>query len=550
MSASFGLRSRAASVARMKAEEFHVFVIGGGITGAGIARDASLRGYRVALVDKGDFAGRTSSHSSKMVHGGLRYLQYYKFRLVSEALRERYTLSKIANNLVNPQPFLITVYRGASHGPGTYRMGLILYDLLALFRTPETHKGLSPERSSELEPLLKEDGLLGGFLYYDYRVDDARLTLANVKTAWLRGAAVANYVEVVGLVKESSKIVGVRMKDLLSGEEFVCRSKVVVNATGPYADKVRALDDPACEKKLRPTKGVHAVISPERLPIRHAIVTEAQDGRNVFAVPWGRYVLIGTTDKDYEGDLDSVCATKEDILYLLDSVNRALPSAGLKAEDVTATYAGLRPLVFELGVKESEVSREHEIFVSPSGLFTIAGGKLTTYRSMAAELMDKVSRVLQRDHGVNATSESKSSSDLLDGAFDEEDRPAILRELDEASLPADVAEHLLYFYGNRYEEVLGLISADRSLSERVKGGHPYVWAEVRQAAERDCAVHLDDILSRRLHLVFEDPLQGLDVAEKAADVAGAVLGWSLEDKGRELASYREVVALTRRYKAE
>ncbi len=524
-------------------------MIGGGITGAGIARDAALRGYKVALVDKGDFAGATSSRSSKMAHGGLRYLQYYKFRLVFEALSERHTLSHIASNLVHPQPFLITVYKGASHGVGTYRMGLVLYDLLALFRTPHPHKSLGRDRAIELEPLLKREGLLGGFLYYDYRVDDARLTLANVKTAWIKGAAVASYVEVLGLDKEGPKVKGARLMDRLSGEAFSIRSKVVVNATGPFTDRIRAMDDPGCERKLRPTKGVHLVVSPQRLPVGHAIVTEAEDGRNVFAVPWGRYVLIGTTDKDFEGDFDSVFATREDVMYLLDSVNRALPSANLGLQDVLTTFAGLRPLVLELGVKESEVSREHEIFVSPSGLFSIAGGKLTTYRSMAEELMDKVSDVLRHVHGVQAVSLSGSGFDLLDGAFDEKYRNPMLKDITAGGLDEDVAEHLLYFYGAHYGEILTLLRADPSLASRIKTGHPYIWAEVRYAAERDCVVHLEDILSRRLHLVFEDAEQGLDVAGRAAEIAGTVLGWSDETKRKEISSYADTVELTRRYRA-
>lgn len=545
----FDAAARARSLARMKGDEFQVVVIGGGITGAGIARDAALRGYKVALVDKGDFAGCTSSKSSKMVHGGLRYLQYYKFRLVIEALRERYTLSKIANFMVHPQPFLITVYKGASHGVTTYRMGLVLYDLLAFFRTPKLHRGISAKMASELEPLLKQDGLEGGFLYYDYRVDDARLTLVNAKTAWLRGAAVANYVELTGFAKEGGTIVGARLKDVMTGGEFVCRAKVCINATGPFTDRVRALDDPSCQRKLRPTKGVHAVLSPSRLPINHAIVTEAADGRNVFAVPWGRYVLVGTTDKDYDGDYDRVYATREDLQYLLDSVNGALPAAHLTVEDVKATYAGLRPLVFELGVKESEVSREHEIFVSPSGLFSIAGGKLTTYRSMAEEMMDKVSDVLHYVYGMKAVFDSGSPFDLLDGAFEEKYRMAMLKEL-EASVDRDIAEHLLFFYGSGYREVLQRAKGDPALLARIKEGQPYVWADVRMAVESGCALHLDDILARRMHLIFEDPEQGLDVAEKVAQMAGSLLGWSADRLSQEVANYRSIVELTRRYREE
>jgi glycerol-3-phosphate dehydrogenase len=546
----FGMKERAASIGRMKSQPFDVFVVGGGITGAGVAREAALRGYKVALVDKGDFACSTSSRSSKMVHGGLRYLQYYKFKLVYEALRERHTLSSIANNLVNPQPFLLTVYEGSSHGVGTYRMGLTFYDLLAFFRTPGSHRTLGREKAAELEPLIRKEGLLGGFLYYDYRVDDARLTLANVKSAWLKGAAVANYVELIGFLKERGSIKGVRIRDRLSGNEFECKSRVVVNASGPYTDVIRSLDEPGCDKKLRPTKGVHVTISSERLPIKHAIVTEAADHRNVFAVPWGGYVIIGTTDTDYDGDFDSVHASAADVAYLLDAVNRALPEARLVPSDVQTTYAALRPLVFALGVKESEISREHEILVSRSSLYSIAGGKLTTYRSMADELMDKVSDVLHYVHNVKGVYLSGSSLEPLDGAFDEKYRTVMLKDIGEKGLDPEVSRHLLYFYGSRYPEVLSYIAKGPSLASRIKEGYPYIWAEVGYACDCGMAVRLVDVLARRLHFSFEDPEQGLDLAEKVASMMGDSLGWSPDRRAEEVREYEAYVGLTRRYRTE
>jgi len=544
----FSARERSASIDRMKSEDFDVFVVGGGITGAGIAREAALRNYRVALADRGDFAGGTSSKSSKMVHGGLRYLQYYKFRLVFEALRERHTLSKIANFLLEPQPFLITVHSGGKHGLNTYRLGLVLYDLLALLRAPAAHKSLNPTKASELEPLLRCDKLEGGFLYYDYRVDDARLTLANIKTAWSKGAAVANYLQVTGFTKVEGRIAGVLLKDVLSGDEFACRSKVVVNAAGPYVDAVRRLDEPSAPLKLRPTKGVHIVIASERLPISHAVVAEAEDGRNVFAVPWGRYVLIGTTDNDYRGDFDEVYASPGDVTYLLSAINATLSEARLEPRDVIATFAALRPLVVELGVKESEISREHKVFVSRSGLFSIAGGKLTTYRSMAEELMDKVSDVLHYGFGVKAVFLSGSSFDLLDGAFDEKYRKAMVADMVSSGLPGDVAEHLLSSYGSHYKELLDVLRQSPEMARRIKAPLPYIWAEVKYAVEAECAVCLDDVLSRRMHFIFEDPQQGLDEAPQVARYMGKLLDWSPEEEAKQVDRYRHMVDLTRKYR--
>src|SRR5213083_407409 len=345
----------------MVAEPVDLLVIGGGITGAGIARDAALRGIRTALVDKGDFGGGTSSHSSRLIHGGLRYLEQRAFRLVFEASRERRVLLTIAPHLVRPLAFLFPAYRGARVSAWRLRAGLWLYDLLAAFRNVRTHRWLGRRAVLRLEAGLRERDLQGAGLYYDAQADDARLVIAT-----MRGA--------------------------LSGATCTVRALVVVNATGPWLDRVRRLDDPRAEPLVRLTKGTHVVVPRQRLGNAHAVtLTSPIDGRVMFILPWGDQTYIGTTDTDEDASPDEVRATADDVIYLLRSANAFFPQARLAPTDVVGTWAGLRPLLAPpRDVSASDVSREHRIVESPSGLITIAGGKLTTYRVMGQDVAERV----------------------------------------------------------------------------------------------------------------------------------------------------------------
>ncbi|MGH7699845.1 MAG: glycerol-3-phosphate dehydrogenase/oxidase, partial [Gemmatimonadales bacterium] len=380
----------------MAAEPVDLLVIGGGITGAGIARDAALRGIRTALVEKGDWGGGTSSHSSRLIHGGLRYLEQREFRLVAEASRERRILLRIAPHLVRPISFLFPVYRGSRVTAWKLRAGLWLYDLLAAFRNVRSHRWLRPRRVRREEPGLKDKDLVGAALYYDAQADDARLVLATVRSAARAGALAANYAEAIGLAKPDGQVRGATVRDALAGVTRTVRALVVVNATGPWTDVLRRLDDPWAEPLLRLTRGAHVAVPRARLGQRHAVtVFSPIDGRVMFVLPWGDLSYIGTTDTDDAGPPDDVRATAEDVVYLLRSANAFFPNARLGPGDVISTWAGLRPLLAPArAVSASEVSREHRIVESAAGLLTIAGGKLTTHRVMGRDVADVVARRL------------------------------------------------------------------------------------------------------------------------------------------------------------
>ncbi|HEV8510771.1 MAG TPA: glycerol-3-phosphate dehydrogenase/oxidase, partial [Gemmatimonadales bacterium] len=355
-----------------------VLIIGGGITGAGIARDAALRGFRTALVDKSDFGAGTSSHSSRLIHGGIRYLEQRAFRLVFEASRERRVLLRIAPHLVRPLAFLFPVYRGGRISAWKLRAGMWLYDLLAAFRNVRRHRWLRAKKVRRVEPALRDRGLVGAALYYDAQVDDARLVIATMRSAARAGALVANYVEVTALLKPDGRVRGATVRDVLTGQTSSIRANVVVNATGPWSDQLRRLDDPSATPLLRPTKGAHVAVPQRRIGNEHAVTLLSQlDGRVMFVLPWGDLSYIGTTDTDADSSPDALRVTAADVTYLLRSANAAFPDAHLASSDVVSLWVGLRPLLRQDdGTNPSQVSREHRVVESAHGLITIAGGKL------------------------------------------------------------------------------------------------------------------------------------------------------------------------------
>src|SRR5437879_6467876 len=375
----------------MASEPVDVLVIGGGITGAGIARDAALRGFRTAVVDKGDLGGGTSSLSSRLIHGGIRYLEQGAFRLVFEASRERRVLLGIAPHLVHPLPFLFPVYRGARVPAWKLRAGMWLYDLLAAFNNVKAHRWLGPKATKRLEPGLRDRELKGAALYYDAQADDARLVIATIRSAAQAGALVANYADVTALIKPDGRVGGATVRDELTGRASTVRALVVVNAAGPWVDRVRRLDDAGSELLLRPTKGVHVAVPRKRGRHTTAVnLTSPIDGRVMFVLPWGDLSYIGPTDPDAAASPDELRATADDVVYLLRSANAFFPHARLSPADVIASWAGLRPLLRPpRQVGPSAASREHRLVESPSGLLTIAGGKLTTYRVMARDAVGR-----------------------------------------------------------------------------------------------------------------------------------------------------------------
>jgi len=544
-------------------EDVDVLVVGGGITGSGIARDAVRRGLKVALVEMNDLAYGTSSRSSKLVHGGLRYLEHYEFSMVFESVSERKTLMDLAPHLVNPLGFVFPVYKGARQSLFMVNAGMWLYDGLALFRSPKRHRKLSPKEVEELEPALLTKDLKGAPLYYDCSTDDARLTLETALDAAKHGATICTFAKVQRFVKdEHGRVCGAKVVDTLGdGGQRTIQAKVVINATGPWTDALRKLSPtPGHEQRdvLRPTKGVHIVVDAAKLPLNHAVVCfHPTDERVLFALPWGDRTYVGTTDTDYEGDPADVAATREDVDYLIDAANSYFPDDPIAADDVIATWAGLRPLVAPLdsNVSESQVSREHEILVGRDGLLTIAGGKLTTYRKMAGEVVDEAVKLLRLSRQVTGRLRSaRTDEDPLPGGIgwpDDDDHEAVAKRVREASgetLPEDVARYLADTYGMRALTFATEVRTDEKLRERLVPGRPEILGVVDWAVKEELATTVCDVLIRRTQLFYRDEDQGLGCADMVATRMGELLGWSSDERKRHLAAYRDEVGLSRRWR--
>ena len=547
---AFSQSERNESFASLGRETCDLAIVGGGINGAGIARDAAMRGLSVVLVEKGDFASGTSSRSSRLIHGGIRYLEQLEIHLVFEATNERTVLARIAPHLARPLPFLVPVFTGAKHGMLALAAGLWIYDGLSLFRSYRLHKTLSTKKVLEIEPGLRTDGLKGAALFWDRATDDARLTLENAIAAHRAGARVMNYVEVVGFRRgEGDRVSGLVLSDRLGGGRTELSARLTIVAAGPWLDGVLDRLQPAGEARpslLRPTKGVHIVVPADRLPVHHAIVANAiSDGRVLFFLPWGAFTIVGTTDTDYQGPPEEVAADGADARYLLETANHYMPGANLVLGDVVSTWAGLRPLVRQEGVAESQVSREHEILEPAPGLLAIAGGKLTTYRRMAEEIVDKAVAQL----GAEA-SPCRTDKDPLPGApawEDWDEREGSAEEkvlLEEHRLDPETAAHLLTAYGARALEIARLPGG----TERITPSRPDVWAEVDFAVEEEMAVRLEDFLLRRTDLLHKGPDQSLGLARPIAERMGRTLGWDAARVDEEVRLYERRVALHRRFR--
>ncbi|MGQ9536735.1 MAG: FAD-dependent oxidoreductase [Actinomycetota bacterium] len=549
----FSKQQREESLGRAEAEVFDVLVIGGGITGACVARDAARRGLSTVLVEKRDWAFGTSSRSSKLVHGGLRYLELFDFKLVFEACRERRRLLLNAPHVVWPQSFIFPVYKGDKNPLFMIAMGLWLYDILALFRNVQNHQLHGSRRILEVEPELDRERLKGGGQFYDCATDDARLTLSHVQSAYLEGACCLSYVKVIDFLRRDGMVCGVRARDEIGGRELDIEARVVLNCTGPWTDFVCRLDEPDAAPKLRPTKGSHVVVPWERVKAYNAMpILSPRDQRMLFVVPWRNFALIGTTDTDYDGDYDHVRASRDDVDYILEAANRALPRARLDHDDILSTYAGLRPLVLEGGgkdVKESQMSREHSIYESYSGLLSIAGGKLTTARSMAEELVDLAARRLEERHGLSGIPRCTTKNAPVFGKDGRDFHKRLERLAREVRLDDDVI-HRLQFLGTGALRVLGLMAEDLSLSRRLGEGIPYLEAQVVYSAREEMVVNLEDFMVRRSLIFYEDPEQGLGCAERVAELLGQELGWDEAEKKRQMEGYRRVVELSRAYRKE
>jgi len=533
----FSAATRRAQLVTLPNEMADLLVIGGGITGAGIARDAAMRGLRTVLVDAGDFGWGTSSRSSRLIHGGLRYLEQRWFRLVFEASRERRILRRIAPHLVRPRAFVFPTHEGSRVTRWEISAGVWLYDILAAFRNVHWHRLLGRRGVLRIEPLLRERGLTGGALYYDCQTDDARLVLANVRSAHRHGASCLSYVRVVNLDKADGLVRGAQLEDAFTGDRFSIKAHVVVNATGPWSDAMRRLDEPGAEPLLRPTKGAHIAVPQKRIGNTGAVTLLSPiDGRVMFILPWGEVTIVGTTDTDEVVAPDDVAANEQDVLYLVRSANAVFPNARLGMDDVIAAWAGLRPLLKGGGERTATVPREHRIIESASGLVTIAGGKLTTYRVMAAQTVDVVSRRLRALDGRPLPPRAPTDREPLPGG-EVRDLDALIDELTKEGMHADVARHLVGSYGTEAKAVANLMAADRALAGPLVPDGPWRLAEVVYQARREMALTVSDVLVRRTHAFHLRADQAVSAAPVVAQLLAPELEWDADRRAASVASY-------------
>jgi glycerol-3-phosphate dehydrogenase len=540
-SSEFSYRTRTKNLETLAREQFDTLIVGGGITGAGVARDAGLRGLRVALVERRDFAVGTSSRSSKLIHGGLRYLQQGDVGLVMEAAHERRVLRRLAPHLARPIQVLVTV-RGRS-GYAKISAGLWTFDRMARVLKDERNQMLSRDETLALEPLLRPDSLYGAGMYYEYLTDDARLVLENIKSAASLGAVITNYTEVTGLVHEGTQLCAAVVKDATSGTEFTVRAKTIVNAAGPWVDAVRLLQDARERPRLRLTKGIHLVLLRERLPVSHIVVINTADQRSIFVVPHGEVVYIGTTDTDYQGPYDDPAITLDDARYLLDAANATFAIERLGLDDVVGACAGLRPLLHQEGKKPTEISRKDEIMVGPSGLISIAGGKLTTYRKMAERVVDMVAERLSKQ-GVRLP-KKKGDGDhaLLSGGETGDDVAAFATRLRNRwpEVAADIVDRLVTLYGSNAERLVEAMAGDPALAQRCAPDGAVTRGEVAYAVREEMALTLEDFLERRARLTLWDPHNGLTAAPEAARWMGRMLAWNASRIEAEITGYQRHV---------
>jgi glycerol-3-phosphate dehydrogenase len=526
----------------LTSETFDLLVVGGGITGAGVAREAALRGLRTALVERDDFAAGTSSRSSRLVHGGVRYLEHGHLHLVFEASRERrLQLQRLAPHLVRPLAFTWPVYRGARVPRWKLRAGLALYDALALFRNVGRHEGLDVEELLDGEPELSREELLGGFRYWDAGTDDTRLTLAAVLAAREAGAVVLNHADVTAGVHEASRLVGVEVHDRLEASSCTVRARVIVNCTGPWSDATAALTGVPAAQTVLGAVGAHIALPRHRVGNRDAItLTSPVDGRVMFVLPAGPHAIIGTTERPATSGPDTVRASGAEVDYLLRSANARFPHAQLTRDDVVAAWAGIRPLASaraDRGRRDTgSASREHAVEQAANGLVSVTGGKLTTWRSMAVDIVDRATgRRANRRAIERSREEPLPGGDVISLEHTVHDAFTITHD-------HAVAERLARAYGSRWHNVWSYAQRDPALRQRVSEDLPYLLAELVHAIDREYACTLADLLVRRTHLAFATRDHGAAAAERVAPIIAARLGWSDAERERQLAVYRDEIA--------
>ncbi len=527
---------RKGSVERLKKAEYDLVVIGGGITGAGIALDAASRGLKTALVERDDFASGTSSRSTKLIHGGLRYLKQFEIALVREVGRERATVHKNAPHLVPSERMLLPLIKDGTFGKFATSLGLMVYDVLAGVESADQRKMLSKEETLEKEPLLDAEVLEGGGIYAEYRTDDARLTIEVIKTAVQYGADCFNYISAVDFIYENNKVVGVKANDHLADEEFEVKAKYVISAAGPWVDELRDKNHSLSGKRLHLTKGVHIVVPKSKFPLRQAVYFDVPDGRMIFAIPRGMITYIGTTDTDYHEDKNHILTNKQDVSYLLNAANSAFPSVHLEEKDVVSSWAGVRPLIHEDGKSASEISRKDEIFESETGLLSIAGGKLTGFRKMAEKIVDIVAKKYKKEHH-NADLKNCSTQDipLSGGIFSGAKEVKVYKNsleqrLKKYGFDEYTAFYLVSNYGKQADTILSIFDE----LEGKNADHRFIMAECEFCVKNEMVFNLRDFFIRRTGRLYFDIDSVRKLKDTVADFMAREFNWTMEKKKEEM----------------
>ncbi len=545
---SWNFKNRDHYINNLQETEYDIFVIGAGITGAGVAREATMRGLRVAIVDMQDFAGGTSSRSSKLGHGGIRYLSHGDIDLVKEALHERNWMRVHIPHLIRPIPFLFVELEGGKYKKRDIKGAAKLYDFLSdkdsEFKNYKPFQMLSPEEIFKIEPYYIKEGVLGGAVYYDTNLDDARLTLETIKEAVIRGADAVSYCKVISYFKDNGKIIGVNCMDLENNYNFRVKAKLVINATGVWTDNLlESYPDEIPKPLIRPTKGVHLQYRRKNIKNNNAaIVFSKKDGRAFFVLPRDEdFTIIGTTDTDYKGELVNPYCSKEDADYLIESTNYYFPNAQISYENILSTYAGIRPLVMQKGKSESDISRKHIIIFSDDGLLTITGGKLTEWRAMAEDLFN---HILEKNYFPKARKPKDFSKQPFIIGFNKNEW---LKKLKQSgiNIESEVADHIYQQYGKGAIKILELIKGDHLLGDRILKDNNFIKAEIVYTLRYEMTLHLIDVFCRRTEMaLWINHKEVSKAAHIVADLMQKEYLWDDEIKLKEISQYLDYIEKT------
>jgi glycerol-3-phosphate dehydrogenase len=532
----FNSNNRNKLVNRLKSTNYDLIVIGGGITGAGIALDAASRGLEVALIEKNDFASGTSSKSTKLIHGGLRYLKQFEIALVREVGQERAIVHNLAPHLVKSERMLLPLIKDGTYGKIMTSVGLMVYDVLAGVEKVDQRKMLTKEETMKLEPLMDESKMEGGGIYAEYRTDDARLTVEILKTASNFDADIINYAEATDFIYTEGKISGVHWKDKLTEENYEMHSSFVISAAGPWVDELRKKNKSLQGKKLHPTKGVHIVLPWDKFPVKQSVYFDVPDGRMIFAIPRDRVTYIGTTDTDYHGDINDVRTNIGDVEYLIDGTKHIFPSLNITVEDVESSWAGLRPLIEEEGKSASQLSRKDEIFESETGLLSIAGGKLTGYRKMAERIVDKLGERIEKQTGDPIKSCSTDKLILMGAGFKSDADVAKYRsrlkdEVEKLGLDPYYGEYLTSNYGRQSDEILSNFDKQKAKDPEIK----LALAELHFTIENEAVHSLLDFFERRTGRLYFNIKSIPKLIDPVSKAMSEMFKWSKKRKKQELA---------------